>query len=168
MLSKFFERRLCRWVGIGVFGADRDPPKAQLVQVFAHRAFVERDAEFRFDPARKIGAHGVRACIDPGRKLRHLIRSEPGFDPTATTIDQSVGAFGIVPMHSVTQGLPIHAAALGSGLARRPLQGQGNRQKPPRHLAILHAPRRSAQVLRRHVIARNLHRHICLHIDLSD
>jgi len=142
----------------------------------AHRALVERDAEFRLDPSCKIGtppahhtvAHRVRPGFDPSRKLRHLIRREPGLDPTAAAVGQPVDAFHIIAVYPVPKSLPIHAAALSRLFAGRALKHQRNRQHPPRHPAILHPACRRTQILRSHVVARNLHRHVCLHIACSD
>ena len=135
-----------------MFGADREPPKAQLVQMLAHCAFVELDPKSDLNPARKIGAppahytvaHGVRACLDPSRKLRHLLGCEPGLYPTTTPIGQPVNAFGVVAVYPITQRLPVHATVLRSRLARCAVQDQSNSQKPPRHLAIPHVPCRHA------------------------
>ena len=81
----FFKSSLGLRVGLGVFRAHRQPPKAQSRQISAYRALMKFDAENHLDPTREIHpppTHDtvslwVRTVLDPSRQLRHLIGCEP-------------------------------------------------------------------------------------------
>ncbi len=89
----FFERLYCG-VGTGVFGADRDQPKAQLDQKLADSAFVKNRPELGLDPACEVSAPSahhaissrVSASLNPGRQLCHLIGCEPRLHLTAAAV----------------------------------------------------------------------------------
>ena len=162
--QSIFRSSLSLRIGLGVFRAHRQPPKAQSGQISAYRALMKFDAEIHLDPTREIHppptrdtiSLWVRTVLNPSRQLRHLIGCEPQFHPVTTSIAQPLNALGIVTMNLISQRLAIHSATLRCNLARRPLKHHRHGQKPPRNTTILHTTCKSAQFLSAHIFALNL------------
>jgi len=118
-------------------------------QKLADRALVHRDAEQVFDLPLEVDApptHDavpvrIRASLNKRGDLRLLFRAEQGRPARRFPVAQSLHALGVVTVDPVPEGLPVHAARLGSVRTIRSFQHQRNRQKPPRRLGILQASR---------------------------
>jgi hypothetical protein len=144
----------------------RQPPEAKPAQQRAHRPLGQPHLEARRDHRRKVSpspAHHtmlrqVRALAD---QLCHnclLFGQQPRLGANlAASVRQARQTLGVVAVHPVPQGLPVHAAGACRIRARRALQNQGQRQHPAYRIP---RPRRFPAQIRRVVLfARDQHRH---------
>jgi len=128
---------------------------------------VHRDAEQGLDllleidapPAHDTILVRIGAGLDKPGDLRLLLRSQPRLAALRLAIEQAANTLGVVAVHPVPQGLPIHAASRGCVCSVSPFQHQRNRQNPPRCPRILQARGLAAKLGRHHVQTRDRDTH---------
>ena len=140
---------------------------AQFRQQLADRALVHRDAEQDLDllleidapPAHDTILVRIGAGLDKPGDLRLLLRAEPRLAAFRLAVGQTCDPLGVVAVHPVPQGLPVHATSLGRVCSVRPFQHQRNRQNPPRCSRILQPRALAAKLGRHHVQTRDRDTH---------
>ena len=145
------ERLLRRLVRLRVPRPDRHAAEAEPAQHLADRALVQPDREAGLDqrlevdpaPAHHAVPVRVRPPLHGGRQLGLLLGREPRPAPRPGPVAQAGEALGVVAVHPVAQGLPVHAGRPRRFLARGPLQHQRQGEHPPRRPRVP-APRRLA------------------------
>src|SRR5450830_1724119 len=136
-----------------------EPAVAELRQNLADRAFVQRDAEaplqlvaqIHAPPAHHPVTSRVGARLDQPGQHRLLFGREFRLGTRWRQIVQPGQALGVVAMHPIPQGLPIHAAGFGRRLAIRPVEHQRKRQYPPRCCPVLLPARSRPESRCRHI-----------------
>jgi hypothetical protein len=139
--------------------AHREPHEAEFGQVLADRALVHLDPEQFLDarlqvdpaPAHHAILVDVRSRLDQGDQSLLLLRGQLGGAARRLAVAQSCQPLGVVAVHPIAQGLPIHTAGTGSRGAISALQHQGERQhatsrRDARRLGGGCAQRLSAQI----------------------
>ena len=172
---RFFERLLGLGVGFRVLRAHRQPAKSERGQLLAHGPLVHRDAEALLDPALQVDAppahHPVRGGV--GTLARHARQFRPPSRARSRRGPRPSGGSTAPPALRRRSGepgpqrLPVHATALGRGLAVHPLQHQRERQHAPRRLGILRLRRRSPKLTRRKIRSCDRNRHRNLHASMG-
>jgi hypothetical protein len=142
-----------------LFGMERpcgQLAQRQLCQQLADAAFVIPRTKVRLQPRLQIAAapthnaisRKIRSGLNKRLERHQLLGRQLRLTPRAATVRQARKAFGVVMMHPIPQGLPVHTAPF---CRRRPglsFQHHGDRQQTPDHRTIA-APRRLTAKLRR-------------------
>jgi len=129
------------------------------------KALLDQVAQVDAAPAHHPMPGQVRTGLDPAFQLGLLRRREPRLRTRAARpIGQAGQPLGVVAVHPVAQGLPVHAAAGGRLRARVALQHQRDRQHPPGRLRIPRPRRLPPQVGGRQLGPRDCQRHAILPI----
>src|SRR4051812_43108160 len=123
-------------------------------QHLADRALAQPDREAGLDQGLQVDAppahHAVPVRVRPllhgGHQLGLLPGREARLAPRPGPVAEAGEAFGVVAVHPVAQGLPVHAGRPRRLLARGPLQHQRQGEHPPRRPRVP-APRRLAPQL---------------------
>ena len=145
----------------------RQPREAEPMQQLADRALVQADREPPLDQGLQVDpapAHHpvplrVRPPLHDRRQLGPLLRGEARPAPGPGTVAEAGEALGVVAVHPVTQGLPVHAGRPRRGLARAALQHEGERQHATRRPRVPAPARRPSQLDRAQLLPRDPHRH---------
>src|SRR5690242_8272772 len=161
------ERLLRRLVRLRVLGADREAREAEPAQDLADRALVQASPEAGLDqglevdppPPHHAVAVGVRPPLDGGRQLRFLLGREPRPAPRPGPVAQARETLGVVAVHPVAQGLPVHAGVPRRLLPRAPLQHQRQGEHPPRGRRLPAPPRLPPQLAGAQLAPRDRDRH---------
>src|ERR1035441_10503298 len=155
----FFKCLLGFFIRLRMARAHREPAVVELRQNLADRAFVQRDAEaplqlvaqIHAPPAHHPVTSRVGARLDQPGQLRLLFGREFRLGTRWRQIVQPGQALGVVAMHPIPQGLPIHAAGFGRRLAIRPVEHQRKCQYPPRCCPVLLPARSRPESRCRHI-----------------
>ena len=148
--------------------ARRQPGETQPVQELADRALVQLDLEAIGDHGLQIDpspAHHapvlirIRTILDEPLQFRHLFGRQARLPAPAWPGAQAGKSLGIVAVHPIPQGLPVHPAQPRRLGTRAPLQHQGERQHPTRRRTVPAARRLTAKILRAPLHTHDRYRH---------
>ena len=132
---------------------------AARLQDARNRALRDRNAELCCDlgfevhaaPADHAVRHGVRLGFHHLAEASELGLAQKRLAPCARPVAQAIHSFGVIAMHPIGQGLPVHARKPRCLASRCSLQYQGQRQQPPGLVRIADAARLAPKLVRRKI-----------------
>ncbi len=143
-------RLLRRRILLGMARPDRNATETETAKQIADRAFGELHAPFLLDLLRQVDPAppdhpilgAVRPAPDPLGHNRTLLGRQPRRRTRRDLAGKAGETLGVVPMHPVPQGLPIHPAGCRRLVSGPSFQNKRQRQHPTRRSGI-RTPRRS-------------------------
>jgi hypothetical protein len=150
-----------------VLRSDRQAGEAEPAQDLADRALVQPDREAGLDQRPQVDPppahHAVPVRVGPALHGRRQLGLLPGREarlaPRPGAIAQAREALGVVAVHPVAQGLPVHAGVPRRFLPRAPLQHQGQGERPSRGRRIPAPLRLAPQPVGARLLPRDRDRH---------